>query len=303
MTSEPLVSVLMTSYNREKYIAMAIEDVLASSFTDFELIIVDDRSADRTVEIAAAYREKDPRIRLYVNEQNLGDYNNRNKAASYARGKYLKYFDSDDRLYVHSLDVMVRAMEPFPEAALGFSFSGVQVDAAPFPIVYKPEEAYNNHFFKGGFFYQGPGGTMIRRDKFEAVGGFSGTRYIGDTELWMKLAQEYPVVLFHPSLIWWRRHEGQEFNAGHLSGEYDILGFQVSDRALRDKRCPLDSDSRQRAIRNNKNLAARKVWKHMFAGRFSRAAGLKKSCGLSAGDVLISLVPVNKINRMLGKSN
>jgi glycosyltransferase involved in cell wall biosynthesis len=68
---KPLVSVLMTAYNREKYIAEAIQSVLSSSYTNFELIIVDDRSSDRTVEIARSFEKRDSRIRVYVNEQNL----------------------------------------------------------------------------------------------------------------------------------------------------------------------------------------------------------------------------------------
>ena len=76
----PLVSILMTCYNREKYIGEAIESVLASSYTNLELIIVDDHSSDNTVGIARAYAAKDSRVNVYVNELNLGDYPNRNKA-------------------------------------------------------------------------------------------------------------------------------------------------------------------------------------------------------------------------------
>src|ERR1700710_1673857 len=105
--SPPLVSVLLTAWNREKYVGEAIERVLATTFTDFELIIVDDASTDGTVDIIRQYAEKDKRIRFYVNEKNIGDYPNRNKVASYATGKYLKYTDSDDVLYAHALQVLV----------------------------------------------------------------------------------------------------------------------------------------------------------------------------------------------------
>src|SRR6266404_3983608 len=113
----PTVSVLTTAYNREKYIAQAIESVLASSFKDFELIIVDDCSKDHTVEIARRYTG-DSRVQIHVNERNLGQFQNRNHAASLARGKYLKYLDSDDFIYPHGVAVMVDAMERFPDAAL-----------------------------------------------------------------------------------------------------------------------------------------------------------------------------------------
>ena len=88
---QPDGSVLMTAYNRELYIAEAIESVLASTYQDFELIIVDDGSKDKTVAIAKKYESKDSRVKVFVNEQNLGDYPNRNKAASFASGKDIKH--------------------------------------------------------------------------------------------------------------------------------------------------------------------------------------------------------------------
>src|SRR5436853_5775843 len=108
---KPLVSVLMTAYNREQFIGEAIESVLSSTYKNFELIIVDDCSGDSTVSIAKDYGRKDSRIKVYVNEKNLGDYQNRNKAATYASGKYLKYADSDDKLFPDGLNYCVRVME------------------------------------------------------------------------------------------------------------------------------------------------------------------------------------------------
>ena len=64
---QPLVSVLMTAYNREKYISEAIESVLSSTFKNFELIIVDDGSVDNTVKIARGYELKDSRIKVFTN--------------------------------------------------------------------------------------------------------------------------------------------------------------------------------------------------------------------------------------------
>src|SRR5579875_2494307 len=134
-----LVSVLMNAYNREDYIAAAIESVLASIYPQLELIIVDDCSKDSTVAIAKSYEAKDARVKVYVNEKNLGDYPNRNKAASYAQGKYIKYLDSDDIMYPHCLEVMVSSMEQFPEAGFGLC---AKVDAQqPYPVMIAPRTA------------------------------------------------------------------------------------------------------------------------------------------------------------------
>ncbi len=77
---QSLISILMTAYNREHYITEAIESVLASTYQNWELIIVDDGSKDDTVSIAKSYAAEDARIKVHVNEKNLGDYPNRNRA-------------------------------------------------------------------------------------------------------------------------------------------------------------------------------------------------------------------------------
>jgi len=104
MIDKPLVSILMVTYNHEKFISEFIESILASTYQNWELIIVDDGSIDSTVEIAKSYEEKDKRINVYINETNLGDYPNRNKAASYANGKYLKYLDTDDLIHPYRFE-------------------------------------------------------------------------------------------------------------------------------------------------------------------------------------------------------
>jgi glycosyltransferase involved in cell wall biosynthesis len=133
------VSILTTVYNRDKYIAACIESVLASTYQNWELIIVDDVSSDTSVAIARAYEQKDARIKVYVNDKNLGDYPNRNKAASYAKGKYIKYLDADDIIYPHGLEIMVNTMEQFPEAGLGISQKVVE-DVKPYPFIMQPKE-------------------------------------------------------------------------------------------------------------------------------------------------------------------
>lgn len=218
----PLVSVLMTSYNREKYIKDAVESVLASSYTNFELIIVDDGSKDATVEIARGYAARDPRVKVFINEKNLGDYPNRNRAASHASGKYIKYVDSDDMIYPYSLEAFVGFMEQDPEAAMGICYKR-SLPHQPFPLVLPPSESLRYHFFKDGFLDCGPTGTIIRREAFEKLGGFSGKRMIGDLEFGIMTARQYKVMMLPPGLIFWRVHEGQEFVIGVQNNMYDSM--------------------------------------------------------------------------------
>jgi glycosyltransferase involved in cell wall biosynthesis len=222
MGDEPSVSVLMTAFNREKYIAEAIDSVLASTFKDWELIIVDDQSKDSTVEIAQTYASSDPRIKVYVNPYNLGDYPNRNKAASYAKGKYLKYVDADDKIYPHGLEVLVTMMELAPEA--GYGLCTIPADKNHiFPLVLLPSEAYRYHYLQQkGIFLRAPLSSIIRKEAFERVGGFVNKKMVGDYEMWHKLSLRFAVVLLPQGLVWYRVHSEQEM-ASHSKYAMEYL--------------------------------------------------------------------------------
>ena len=128
----PTVSVLTTVYNRALFLAECIESVQQSKFKDYEHIIVDDGSTDDSVAIAQRYAQDDPKIKVFVNDQNLGDYANRNQAAKHAIGKYLKYLDADDLHGAWILDVMVDAMEQFSEAGFGIIDHGPTSQPSPY---------------------------------------------------------------------------------------------------------------------------------------------------------------------------
>ena len=92
----PKVSIVMTSYNYEKYIAEAIESILNQTFRDFELIIVDDCSKDKSREIIEAYAKKDGRLRYLFHERNMGLSRSTNDGFSMCLGDYIAIIDSDD---------------------------------------------------------------------------------------------------------------------------------------------------------------------------------------------------------------
>jgi glycosyltransferase involved in cell wall biosynthesis len=209
MSRIPTVSVLVTVYNREAYLADCLQSILASTWQDFEVVVVDDGSTDGSVGVAERYAGMDPRIRFARNEHNLGDYRNRNRAAALARGKFLKYVDADDVIYSHTLAIMVEAMQRYSDAALGLSWNVVD-PPKPFPFVSTPGEVYRTYFLGRSLLGVGPSAAILRRDSFESIGGFSGRQFIGDTELWLRLAARWPVVSLPPSLVWWRQHENQQ---------------------------------------------------------------------------------------------
>ena len=242
MNSTPTVSVLTTAFNREAFLTDAIESVLASSFTDFELIIVDDCSTDNTVELAKSYEAKDKRVKVYVNEKNIGDYPNRNKAASYAKGTYIKYLDSDDTIYPHGLEVMVNAMGQFPEA--GFGLASKPDGDHPFPSMILPERIYWEHFNGYSHFDRAPGSLIILLSAFKKMNGFSGERMVGDLEFWLRIARYYPMVKFQFDLYWNRLHKGQEFQTDYAKSVYRRRTKGLINDALHHKDCPLTGEAK-----------------------------------------------------------
>jgi glycosyltransferase involved in cell wall biosynthesis len=204
-----LISILITSYNREQYLAEAIESVISQNSNDFELIICDDCSTDASFSIIQSYASKDNRIRIFRGEKNIGQFPNRNKAASLANGKLLIYVDSDDSLKPDALQYIVDTYYKFPYADFWTFYHG-KADA---PLFLNSKEAINKHFFDEGFLQVGPSGTLITKQLFDKIGGFP-TKYgpAGDNYYNVMAACCGTVLLLPYEYFNYRRHEAQELN-------------------------------------------------------------------------------------------
>lgn len=285
MKNTPQVSGLVTIFNREKILTETVVSFLNSGFTDFELILVDDRSKDGSWQVAQDLQRQDPRIQAFRNDQNLGDYANRNRAASYATGTYLKYLDADDLIYPHSLQLMVDAMQRFPEAALALSANVIDPEV-PYPELVQPADFFQRHFFGRSPIGVGPSAAIIRRDCFEAVGGFSGRQFVGDTELWLKLAERWPIVLLPPALVWWRRHEGQQMSLEMKRPEVLNVRFRLQLDTLHAT-SHLNSARKSVAEKRLRRNHARLLLSFALRQQGQRIRGLRllREAGLSGGDV------------------
>lgn len=108
---KPLVSIIMPAYNAEQVIASAIRSVQAQTIREWELLVIDDCSQDKTAEIVAQIAKDDSRILLYSNEKNLRVAKSRNKGLSRCRGKYIAFLDSDDKWQPDKLEKQIECME------------------------------------------------------------------------------------------------------------------------------------------------------------------------------------------------
>ena len=118
--NKPLVSVVMPLYNAEKYVGEAVESVLSQSYTNFELIIVNDASTDKSV--AQVKRIVDRRIVIIENEKNLGIVASRNRGLALAKGKYIAVLDSDDIALPNRLEKQEAFLEANPEYGICGSY-------------------------------------------------------------------------------------------------------------------------------------------------------------------------------------
>ena len=119
-----LVSIIMPCYNAAPYIAQSIDSVLAQTYEDWELLITDDGSTDKSVDIIQAYCDKDERIRLERSETHCGPGTTRNKAMARARGQYIAFLDADDLWLPDKLE---RQMAFMTENHYGFTFTGYEL--------------------------------------------------------------------------------------------------------------------------------------------------------------------------------
>lgn len=110
----PRVSVLIPLYKAEKYIAETIESVLAQSYTDYEVIIVDDCGMDGALEIAESYQKKDDRIHIFRNERNYGIAYTRNRGLDMCTGEYIALLDHDDVMVSDRLEKQVVFLDANP---------------------------------------------------------------------------------------------------------------------------------------------------------------------------------------------
>ena len=103
----PCVTVVMPAYNAERYIEIAIRSVMGQTFTDWELIVIDDGSKDATMEIVERLASEDGRITLLRNEANMGVAKTRNRGMARSRGQYVALLDSDDVWHPEKLEKQV----------------------------------------------------------------------------------------------------------------------------------------------------------------------------------------------------
>jgi glycosyltransferase involved in cell wall biosynthesis len=210
------VSVVIPTYNRGHLLPRAIQSVLAQTFSDFELIVVDDGSTDHTIEVVRGFA--DPRIRWLGDTMNRGPSAARNKGVREARCGLVAFLDSDDEWLPRKLDLQVARLDadPDPRTAVAYCRVCTYDDLTQRPVheFGEPREGALFHDLLTGWHPVTTSLFLVRRAALLEVDGFDETLLCGeDYDLWLRLAQAtYRFVAVNEVLV--VKHENA---GGHLS--------------------------------------------------------------------------------------
>ncbi|MBD2440155.1 CHAT domain-containing protein [Nostoc sp. FACHB-110] len=202
----PTISLIITVYNRERYLKTAIESVLAQTRQDFELLIWDNGSTDSSVEIAQEYAKCDRRVRLILSKNNLGQPKALKAAIPQTRGKYIGWVDSDDLLAPTALAQTAAILDKKPH--IGWVYTDyLDIDENDTILSYGyrclvpySREELLNKFMTFHF-------RLIRREVFELAGGIDESLIAAeDYDLCLRLAEVAQVEHLYQPLYYYRTH-------------------------------------------------------------------------------------------------
>ena len=205
----PKISVVMSVYNGEHYLRQAVESILDQTFSDFEFIIVDDGSTDSTWDIITEYANRDQRIVLVPNEENIGLTKSLNKGLALAQGEYVARQDADDVSYSERFEKQVTLLDKYPEVVL--LSCNIELINSEGSLVRKYQPACEPNLVAWYLlFYNHLGGhsqVMFRRKSAMNLGGYCETyRCTQDYEFWCRLVRVGKVVISPEILLQKRIH-------------------------------------------------------------------------------------------------
>ena len=221
-----MISIALPAYNAEPYIKECLDSMLAQTYTDFEIILIDDCSTDGTARVVAEY--DDPRIRYFKNEKNLGIVHTLNRAYSLCRGEYIARMDADDICMPQRLQLQVELLESRPELGIVAAWfrtcgevnyavhHGVEPDMIQCRLLFSLELMHSGWLFRRSVLEQG----MAYREEY---------RYAEDWDFLVRASRFTKLGNVPEELIYYRINPGQSSKA--FSGPQKA----AADRVARDQ--------------------------------------------------------------------
>lgn len=205
----PRFSVLIPVYNKEKYLSKTIESVLKQSFTDFELILVNDGSTDSSEEIIKTFN--DTRIH-YIHQKNQGVSAARNAGIKAANANYISLLDADDLWKENYLEQINTLIEGYPKQHVFAAVCAIESRGSTYKPTYSianlsPNKSYVVSYFTASYINTilTSSSTVLHKDVFEKIGNYNPKLQSGeDTDFWIRLGLCYKVVFLNTPLATYR---------------------------------------------------------------------------------------------------
>jgi glycosyltransferase involved in cell wall biosynthesis len=240
------VSILIPLYNAEKYIAQTIESVLNQTFQDWELLILDDCSTDNSYQVAKEYEQKNKRINVRQNAQNLGMMGNWNEGIKHCKHEYFVKLDADDTWHPELLEKSIEILDKIPEVGLVFT-KYVNIDEngviIPNSEITLPDFAQNKAFscvhlvqkgahrmLEGEVLQQGF--SLMRRKIFDEIGDYL---YIqsADTEFYFRVGAHYSIYCIDKIYYYYRVHLQSDSSKIEGEGKRELYLYQAKNEIVK----------------------------------------------------------------------
>ncbi|MBE9228368.1 glycosyltransferase [Phormidium sp. LEGE 05292] len=243
----PLISVIIPAYNNEKTIRETIESVLKQTFYDFELIVINDGSSDRTLEIATDIKDLRIKVFSYIN---AGGAVSRNRGFSHSVGEFIAFLDADDLWTPDKLEAQLKALQKNPHAAVAYSWLDAIDESGKFL-------RKGNHITEKGDifaklflipFVESGSNPLIRRQAFIDIGGFDESLTASqDYDLYLRLAARYEFIAVPiPQILY--RISSNSMSANVRRQE--VTSLFVRERAFQESPKPLPPELKRDSITN-----------------------------------------------------
>lgn len=272
----PKVSVVIPAYNTLAYLPQSLASALEQTFTDFDVLIVDDGSADGVAAWAAQL--SDPRVRL-VTQANQGLPGARNTGVAGTEGEYIAFLDGDDLWRPDKLTKQVALLDKRPEVGLVHSsvrFIDARGDATSSPVAAHGDGDLYREFLTFNEFYMVRCGStpLVRRACFDRVGVFDPSlKFAEDWEMWTRVAAHYHVAALSENLVSYRQH------ASNLTRNYAIMTphfSKIIERAFSS--APGKYQHLKGRAYGRTHLSA--AWRAFYAEDYAEASALRRQAFL-----------------------
>lgn len=262
------ISVIVPAYNAERTILKTIESVQQQTFSDFELIVINDGSSDRTLELLEPV--KDPRLKVF-SYSNGGLPVARNRGISHAAGDFITFLDADDLWTPDKLELQFLALQQNPEAGAVYSWTQFMDDKGQSFHGCKAV-FYNGNVYADlllGNFIDSGSNVMIRREAIASVGDFDPTlASCEDWEYWLRLAAKWHFVVVAKPQIFYRQSSGAMSSKIEVMKKYHLI---VIERAFKAAPAELQYLKNQSLANTYQFLA------HLGLTRIPGATGAKQA--------------------------